>query len=80
MNALMRALEKVSLRERLLPTYTGPCSVGVVAHPDPDNPAVVVHLPPDSAVNVAPYLEVEDHRVEVIVRRDYRPIRALASR
>ncbi len=79
MSTLMRTLEKTPLKRRLLPGYTGPCSVGVEAHPEtPDNLVVVVHLPPNSAVPVAPKLEVENQKVEVLVRHDYRPIRALS--
>ena len=76
----MRALEKTPLKSRLLPRYDGPYSVGVVAHPDAeDGLAVEVRLPEGSAVAVAPYLEVDGHRLEVLVRRDYQPVRALAS-
>ena len=80
MNTLMRALETTPLKRRLLPSYTGPCSVGVVTHPEQqDVLAVEVRLPEDTDVAVASSLEVDGHQVTVIVRRDYRPIRALAS-
>ena len=81
MNTLMDALKKTPLKRTLLPAYDGPCSVGVVAHPEHTNDlAVEVRLPEGSTVAVAPYLEVEGQQVTVLVRRDYRPVRALAVR
>lgn len=81
MNTLMQALGKTPLKRRLLPSYDGPCSVGVVGHPThPGDLAVEVRLPEGSTVEVAPSLEVDGQQVEVLVRHDYRPIRALASR
>jgi len=81
MNTLLRALETTPLKRRLLPSYTGPCSVGVVTHPEQqDVLAVEVRLPEGSAVEVAPSIDVDGHQVTVIVRHDYRPIQALASR
>ena len=56
----MRALAETPLKRRLLPSYTGPCSVGVVTHPaQPGDLAVEVRLPAGSAVEVAPCLEVD---------------------
>lgn len=81
MNTLMQALKETPLRRRLLPSYNGPCSVSVVGHPThPGDLAVEVRLPEGSTVDVAPRLDVDGQQVEVLVRRDYRPIRALASR
>ncbi len=81
MNTLMQALKETPLKRRLLPSYTGPCSVGIVGHPtQPDNLAVEVRLPEGSTVKVAPCLDVNGQQVEVLVRHDYGPIRALASR
>jgi hypothetical protein len=81
MNTLMQALSETPLKRRLLPAYTGPCSVGVVGHPThPGDLAVEVRLPADSTVEVAPCLDVDGQQVEVLVRHDYKPIRALASR
>lgn len=81
MNTLIEALEKTPLKRTLLPTYDGPCSVGVVAHPEhTDDLVVEVRLPEGSTVAVAPYLEIEGQQVTVLVRHDYRPIRALAAR
>lgn len=81
MNTLMRALAETPLKRRLLPSYTGPCSVGVVTHTEqPGDLAVEVRLPAGSAVEVAPCLEVDGQQVRVLVRRDYKLIRALAGR
>ncbi len=81
MNIPQRALEQTPLKHRLLPGYTGPCSVGVVTHPKQrDLWAVEVRLPEDSAVEVAPSIDVDGQQIAVIVRHDYRAIRALASR
>ena len=81
MSTLMQALKETPLKRRLLPSYDGPCSVGVVGHPmHPGDLAVEVRLPAGSTVKVAPCLDVGGQQVEVLVRHDYRPIRALASR
>jgi len=81
MNALLQALSETPLKGRLLPHYRGPCSVGVVTHPaHPDELAVEVRLPEGSTVEVPPCIDLDGQRVEVLVRHDYRPIRALASR
>lgn len=80
MNTLTQALEKIPLKRTLLPAYDGPCSLGVIDHPEYINElAVEVRLPQGSTVVVAPYLEVNSQRVEVLIKRDYRPIRALVS-
>ncbi len=79
MNTLLRALETTPLKHRLLPSYTGPRSVSVVTHPEQaDVLAVEVRLPEDTDVAVASSLEVDGQQITVIVRHDYRPIRALA--
>ena len=76
----MCALTKMPLKRKLLPTYDGPCSVGVVEHPErAGNLAVEVRLPLGSTVEVAPYLEVAGRLVEVLVKRDYRSIQALTT-
>lgn len=81
MNTLMQALGETPLKRKLLPTYDGPCSVGVITHPEhTDDLAVEVRLPEGSTVEVAPSLEVDGQQVEVLVRHDYKPIRTLASR
>jgi hypothetical protein len=80
MNNLMQAFAKTPLKRRLLPSYDGPCSVGVVSHPThPGDLAVEVRLPEGSTVEVAPRLDVDGQQVEVFVRHDYKPIRALAT-
>lgn len=81
MNTLMQALTETPLKRRLLPSYDGPCSVGVIGHPTHTGDlAVEVRLPANSTVEVAPCLEVDGQQVEVLVRHDYRPIRTLAAR
>ncbi len=80
MKTSLRVLEQTPLKNLLLPGYTGPCSVGVVTHPEQqDLWAVEVRLPEDSAVEVAPSIDVDGQQVTVIIRHDYRLIRALAS-
>lgn len=80
MNEAIKALEALPLRGRLLPAYTGPCSIGVVTHPrNAAEVAVEVRLPVDSTVQVASCLEVDGHKIDVLVRHDYRPIQALAA-
>ena len=77
----MQAIEKVPLKRSLLPAYDGPCSLGMINHPESTNElAVEVRLPEGSTLVVAPYIEVNGQQVEVFIKRNYRPIRALVSR
>jgi len=74
---LARRLRQPDVKRRLLSGYSGPCSIGIVIHPQKDALAVRVRLPEDADAQVAPAVQLGGEVLDVIVERNYRPIRAL---
>lgn len=76
-DALMEWLGQANVKSRLLPRYCGPCSISVMASPDPAGEvAIRVRVPRHAEVQAVPSVVLEGETVEVFVEYTYLPLKS----